>query len=123
MQVEVRVSSEVAEENYKFGLEISRIDGASAPQFSANPDGVLVSAVITDPFMAHGLQADHVPYLKSEYDRSKAPVAYKVVELRAPATEVYYRVIRLGFEDAQHRRIGSMPVAIFEPNSKEREGR
>jgi hypothetical protein len=123
VQVEVMVSSEAAEENYKLSLEIHRVDGSKGPQFSGGTDGVLFSAIITDPFMAHGLQSDHVSYMKSEYDGDKVPFASKVVQLRAPPTEVYYRITHLRFEDAQHRRIGSMPVAIFEPNAKEREGR
>lgn len=80
---------------------------------------MLVSAVITDPFMAHGLKSDHASFTKSDYDENKSPDFNSDVPLQTEVTEVRYRVTRLGFEDAQHRRIGSMPVAVLEPNKWE----
>jgi hypothetical protein len=103
--------------DYKLGLALvlNPDDRSKVQNFFAKSDnGVLLTALIEDPFIAQGLQRNDLSYTSLNLERNEPASVFRSVELREHGVEAY-RTTGLVFEDAQRRRIGTMPVAILQP--------
>jgi hypothetical protein len=113
----VQFTSEVSTADYKLGLslQLNSDDRTKVKNFfDQSGDKVLFTALFEDPFIAHGLQRNDFPYTRSDFERNESARIFQTGDLKEPVLETY-RITRLVFEDAQHRRIGTMPVAVLQP--------
>lgn len=113
----VQFTSEVSAVDYKLGLslQLSSDDRTKVKNFfDKSDDKVLFTALFEDPFIAHGLQRNDFSYTRSDFERNESARIYQASDLKEPVIEAY-RITRLVFEDALHRRIGTMPVAVLQP--------
>jgi hypothetical protein len=115
---QIRFTTEISKGDYKLGLSLTPDPddrGKIRKHFEQKSAGeALFVAVFGDPFISQGLQSNDLSYTKSNFEREQPASVYQSVELKEARIEAY-RTARLMFEDADGRRIGSMPVAILQP--------
>jgi hypothetical protein len=121
----IQFTSEVSAVDYKLGLSLvlNADDRSKVENFMGKTDDqILFTALIDDPFIAQGLQRNDLSYTKSNLKQDEPARVNRAVEMKEPQIEAY-RTARLVFEDAQRRRIGTIPVAVLQPNLQPRNNR